>query len=88
LAGIGLDSSVVPLRYGNLSLIQTTDFFYPLVDSPYIMVCIMLCCLCYVHNLLRTLTINYVFIMQNMHNKSCIHSFLYLFFWTMLYSDE
>jgi len=35
--GIGLDSSVTPLRHGNLSLIQSTDFFYPLVDDPYIM---------------------------------------------------
>jgi len=43
LAGIGLDSSVVPVRHGSLSLIQTTDFFYPLVDSPYIMVCIDCC---------------------------------------------
>jgi len=40
LAGIGLDSSVVPLRHDSLSLIQTTDFFYPLVDNPYIMVCV------------------------------------------------
>jgi selenide,water dikinase len=32
-----LDSAVIPLRHGNLSLIQTTDFFYPLVDDPYIM---------------------------------------------------
>jgi len=39
LAGIGLDSSVVPVHHGSLSLIQTTDFFYPLVDNPYIMVC-------------------------------------------------
>jgi len=35
--GIGLDSAVIPLRQKNLSLIQTTDFFYPLVDDPYIM---------------------------------------------------
>jgi len=35
--GIGLDSSVTPLRHGNLSLIQSTDFFYPLIDDPYIM---------------------------------------------------
>lgn len=32
--GIGLDSCVIPLRHGG-SLIQTTDFFYPLVDDPY-----------------------------------------------------
>lgn len=35
--GIGMDSSVTPLRHGGLSLVQTTDFFYPLVDDPYIM---------------------------------------------------
>lgn len=35
--GIGLDSCVLPLRFGGLSLVQTTDFFYPLVNDPYIM---------------------------------------------------
>uniref|UniRef100_A0A8D9AFE6 Selenide, water dikinase n=3 Tax=Cacopsylla melanoneura TaxID=428564 RepID=A0A8D9AFE6_9HEMI len=35
--GIGMDSSVIPLRHGGLSLVQTTDFFYPLVDDPYMM---------------------------------------------------
>ncbi|GMT25117.1 hypothetical protein PFISCL1PPCAC_16414, partial [Pristionchus fissidentatus] len=35
--GIGLDSCVVPLRHAGLKLVQTTDFFYPLVDDPYIM---------------------------------------------------
>uniref|UniRef100_A0A915PR72 Selenide, water dikinase n=1 Tax=Setaria digitata TaxID=48799 RepID=A0A915PR72_9BILA len=35
--GIGLDSCVVPLRHQGLFLIQTTDFFYPLVDDPYLM---------------------------------------------------
>lgn len=35
--GIGMDCSVTPLRHGGLSLVQTTDFFYPLVDDPYIM---------------------------------------------------
>ncbi|CAI2351414.1 unnamed protein product [Caenorhabditis sp. 36 PRJEB53466] len=34
---IGLDSCVVPLRHPGLRLVQTTDFFYPLVDDPYIM---------------------------------------------------
>lgn len=34
--GIGLDSCVIPLRHSGLSLIQTTDFFYPLVEDPYI----------------------------------------------------
>nr|XP_046189451.1 selenide, water dikinase 3-like [Oncorhynchus gorbuscha] len=32
-----MDSCVVPLRHGGLSLVQTTDFFYPLVDDPYMM---------------------------------------------------
>jgi hypothetical protein len=35
--GIGLDSCVIPLRHSGLSLIQTTDFFYPLIEDPYIM---------------------------------------------------
>lgn len=31
-----MDSSVTPLKkYKNLSLVQTVDFFYPLVDDPY-----------------------------------------------------
>ncbi|CAI5449899.1 unnamed protein product [Caenorhabditis angaria] len=34
---IGLDSCVIPLRHKGLRLVQTTDFFYPLVDDPYIM---------------------------------------------------
>lgn len=37
VSGIGMDSSVIPLRHGGLSLVQTTDFFYPLVDDPYMM---------------------------------------------------
>ena len=36
--GIGMDTCVIPLRFGGLSLLQTTDFFYPLVDDPYMMV--------------------------------------------------
>lgn len=32
-----MDSSVTPLRHGGLSLVQTTDFFYPLVEDPYMM---------------------------------------------------
>uniref|UniRef100_A0A2K6US35 selenide, water dikinase n=1 Tax=Saimiri boliviensis boliviensis TaxID=39432 RepID=A0A2K6US35_SAIBB len=35
--GIGMDSCVIPLRHGGLSLVQTTDFFYPLVEDPYVM---------------------------------------------------
>lgn len=31
-----MDSSVVPLRQKGLSMISTTDYFYPLVDDPYI----------------------------------------------------
>lgn len=33
--GIGMDSSITPLRHGGLSLVQTTDFFYALVEDPY-----------------------------------------------------
>jgi len=32
-----MDASVTPVRHGGLSLVQTTDFFYPLVDDPYMM---------------------------------------------------
>ena len=35
--GIGLDSCVIPLRHAGLNLIQTTDFFYPLIEDPYLM---------------------------------------------------
>jgi selenide,water dikinase len=35
--GIGMDCSVTPIRHGNLYLVQTTDFFYPLVEDPYVM---------------------------------------------------
>lgn len=35
--GIGLDSCVIPLRHSGLNLIQTTDFFYPLIEDPYTM---------------------------------------------------
>jgi len=33
--GIGLDSCVIPTRHKGINLVQTTDFFYPLVDDPY-----------------------------------------------------
>jgi selenide,water dikinase len=33
---IGMDSSVVPLKYLGLFLISTTDYFYPSVDDPYV----------------------------------------------------
>jgi len=32
-----MDASITPIRHGGLSLVQTTDFFYPLVDDPYMM---------------------------------------------------
>lgn len=33
--GIGMDSAVIPLlRQPGLSVVQTVDFFYPLVDDP------------------------------------------------------
>ena len=35
--GIGLDSCIIPLRHSGLNLIQTTDFFYPLIEDPYTM---------------------------------------------------
>ncbi|KRX81004.1 Selenide, water dikinase [Trichinella sp. T6] len=36
--GIGMDSCVLPIQGGKLLLVQTTDFFYPLIDDPYAMV--------------------------------------------------
>lgn len=36
LIGIGLDCSVTPLE-DNWYLLQTTDFFYPLIEDPYLM---------------------------------------------------
>jgi selenide, water dikinase len=32
---IGMDSSVMPTRVPGVSLVQTTDFFYPVVEDPY-----------------------------------------------------
>ena len=32
-----MDSSVTPLRHNGLSLVQTTDCIYPIVDDPYMM---------------------------------------------------
>lgn len=34
--GVGLDSCLLPTRHKGLRLVQTTDFFYPLVDDPYL----------------------------------------------------
>lgn len=33
---IGMDCSIVPLKHKDLSIVSTTDFFYPNVDDPYI----------------------------------------------------
>jgi len=33
---IGMDCSIVPLKKHGLSMVSTCDFFYPLVDDPYI----------------------------------------------------
>jgi len=35
--GIGMDSAVIPLSRHGISLVQSVDCFYPLVDDPYIM---------------------------------------------------
>lgn len=32
-----MDSAVIPLARHGLSLVQSVDFFYPLVDDPYMM---------------------------------------------------
>ena len=40
--GIGMDASVTPIPdMPGTSLAQTTDFFYPLVDDPYLQVVTM-----------------------------------------------
>lgn len=36
-SGLGLDCSVTPLRHNGLSLVQTVDYLYPLVEDPYVM---------------------------------------------------
>jgi len=33
--GIGMDSSVIATKIPGINMVQTTDFFYPLVDDPY-----------------------------------------------------
>lgn len=33
--GAGLDSCVLPTRHDGIFIVQTTDFFYPLVEDPY-----------------------------------------------------
>ena len=38
-----MDTCVIPLRHGGLSLVQTTDYIYPIVDDPYMMVSLTLC---------------------------------------------
>ena len=36
--GIGLDSAILPLKVApELRMVQSTDFFYPIVDDPFIM---------------------------------------------------
>ncbi|XP_055132666.2 selenide, water dikinase 1-like [Symphalangus syndactylus] len=35
--GIGMDTCVFPLRHGGLSLVQTTDYIYRIVDDPSMM---------------------------------------------------
>lgn len=37
VTGIGMDCAVIPLKRNGLSLVQTVDFFYPLLDDPYVM---------------------------------------------------
>ncbi|KAL2914342.1 hypothetical protein HK105_206114 [Polyrhizophydium stewartii] len=33
---IGMDSSITPTRFAGFKLVQTTDFFYPVTDDPYV----------------------------------------------------
>lgn len=32
--GIGMNTWVIPLRHGTLSLVQTTNYIYPIIDDP------------------------------------------------------
>lgn len=33
--GIGLDACVIPTKFPDIYMVQTVDFFYPLIDHPY-----------------------------------------------------
>ena len=35
---IGMDSAVIETKIPGVKLVQTTDFFYPNIDDPYLMV--------------------------------------------------
>jgi len=35
--GVGMDCTITPIRLGGLSMICTTDMFYPVVEDPYMM---------------------------------------------------
>ena len=35
ILGVGLDSCMIATRHKGINIVQTTDFFYPLVDDPY-----------------------------------------------------
>jgi selenide,water dikinase len=37
VVGVGLDCAITPLKRKGLVMVQTTDFFYPLVEDPYMM---------------------------------------------------
>jgi len=35
--GVGMDCTITPIRLGGLSMISTTDMFYPVLEDPYMM---------------------------------------------------
>ena len=35
------DCSVISLKHGDLCMLQSSDYLYPLIDDPYMMVCAM-----------------------------------------------
>ena len=52
--GIGMDASVTPIPdMPGTSLAQTTDFFYPLVDDPYLQVSLITTMACLLINHIR-----------------------------------
>jgi len=74
ITGIGMDACITPIRHGGLSLVQSTSFFYVLVDDPYMMVRQFLS----MQNFLLTAVIFFylqkhsVFVVTRQHNSCCM----------------
>ena len=68
ITGIGMDACITPIRHGGLSLVQSTSFFYVLVDDPYMMVRQFLS----MQNLIFYLQKHSVFVVTRQHNSCCM----------------